>query len=492
MGSPIFTQMRRQVNRRVNCQVSLKSSLIVGGVLASCLTACGELRTAKVALKQNDNKLVYVRVPNTLLTKEWVQSTGFNRDHAKNNTYAVGWLPSTELNQLTFDDRSEIHRLDEAAVTDGRLNPFTLETSPTKFDSPAAAEEYHNYQAMTEELRRLADSHSDIAKLTSLGKSSQGRDLWMMTVSDQVELDEGEPELLYVANMHGDEVVGRELSIYHIRSLLDNYSVDARTKRLVNNSKIFIVPSMNPDGFEMHQRYSAVNTDLNRNFPDFTSDNRDNSTGRAIETKAIMDLHAAHHFIAAINFHGGEVCFNLPWDTKANDAPTEKFADDAVLNPMGRAWADSNPTMAANSSFDRGLTYGYEWYEVNGGMQDWAIWYRASMHATVELSYVKWPDASYLSTAWLENKEAMFAFHERALTGIHLEVVNDQGALVPNFEVSIESSSRTLSYSFGHAHRTTTDGPQKATILIGGRAVKSITVTARMFDGKYDRVSISR
>jgi Zinc carboxypeptidase len=484
--------MENRISRLMNRQFSLESCLMISCVLVSSLTACGNLRTAKVEVSQSEGKPVYVRIPNVLLTKEWVQSTGFNRDHAKNSEYAVGWLPNTVLNQLAFADRSEIHRLDELAVAEGRLNPFTLEASPTQFDAPVAAEGYHNYQAMTEELRRLADSHSDIAKLTSLGKSSQGRELWMMTISDQVDLDEGEPELLYIANMHGDEVVGRELSIYHIRSLLDNYSVDLRTKQLVNNSKMFIVPSMNPDGFELRQRNSAVNTDLNRNFPDFTSDNRDTSTGRAIETKAIMDLHAAHHFVAAVNFHGGEVCFNLPWDTKGNDSPTEKFADDAVLNPMGRAWADSNPTMAANSSFDRGLTYGYEWYEVNGGMQDWAIWYRKSMHATVELSYVKWPDASYLSTAWLENKEAMFSYHERALFGIHLEVVDDHGDLVPNFEVRIESSARTLSYSLGHAHRPTTAGKQKANIIIGGRAVNSITVNARMFDGKYDRVTVSR
>ncbi len=468
----------------------LLSSISIG-VAASFMSSCGEVRTSKVMQEQHDSRPVYVRIPTSLLTKEWVQTTGFNRDHAKNNDYAIGWLPSTILTQLSFDERSEIKKLDELAVTEGRLNPFTLETTRTMVDPPTALEDYHNYKAMTDELHRLADSYPEIARLTSLGKSVQGRDIWMMTISDHVDLDEGEPELLYVANMHGDEVVGRELSIYHIRRLLGEYGVRARTTNLVNQSKMFIVASMNPDGFEMHQRYSATNTDLNRNFPDFTSDDHDNSTGRAVETKAIMDLHASHHFIAAVNFHGGEVCFNLPWDTKENATAAEKFADDAVLFPMGRAWADSNPTMAANSSFDRGLTYGYEWYEVNGGMQDWSIFYRQSMHATVELSYTKWPDASYLTTAWAENKEAMFAYHERALTGIHLEVVDNQGLKVPSFEVRIDSSTRGLNYTNGVAHRATSNGAQRVSILVAGRSVAQVTVAARMFDGNYDRVVVA-
>jgi Zinc carboxypeptidase len=466
------------------------TSLTVIGLLACVVSGCGPLQNARLVQNQQSSRPVYVRVPTSMLSKEWVQSTGFNRDHAKNNEFALGWLPDTSFAQMAFADRAEIIKLDEQAVSEGRFNPFTLTEKRLSSDVPVASEDYHNYLALSEELRRLADTYPEIARLTSIGKSSQGRELWMMTISDNVDQDEGEPELLYIANMHGDEVVGRELSIYHIRRLLSEYGHNARTTNLVNNSKMFIIASMNPDGFESHQRYSATNVDLNRDFPDFTSDNRDDASGRAVETKAIMDLHAAHHFIATVNFHGGEVCFNLPWDTKANSSPEEKFGDDAVLNPMGRAWADSNPTMVANTAFDRGLTYGYEWYEVDGGMQDWSIWYRRSMHATVELSHVKWPEASYLVTAWAENQEAMFAYHERALTGIHLEVVTAAGTRVPNFEVSINTSTRAVSYDNGIAHRTTTTGPQNISIKVGGRVVAQLTVAARAFDGRFDRVVV--
>jgi hypothetical protein len=396
------------------------------------------------------------------------------------------------LAQISTKDSSGITRLDERAVAEGRLNPFTMEPVTVTFDAPTPAEDYHNYQAMTDELRNLADSHPEIASLSSIGKTVQGRDIWMMTISDNVDAEEREPELLYIANMHGDEVVGREMSIYHIRRLLNEYGQNSRVTNLVNNSKMFIVASMNPDGFEDHQRWNGNNADLNRDFPDFTSDDHDSPSSREIETKAVMDLHKSHHFAAALNFHGGEVCFNLPWDTKPNRSATERFGDDTVLKSMGRTYADSNATMVANNHFDRGLTYGYEWYEVDGGMQDWSIWYRQSMHATIELSYVKWPSSSYLATAWAQNKEGMLGFHERSLTGIHIEVVDSQGNPVPDFDVNVDTANRNVHYSGGFAHRVTTDGPQNVTVSVGGQAVATLATTARAFDGRFDRVVLAR
>lgn len=54
----------------------------------------------------------------------------------------------------------------------------------------------------------------------------------------------------YVANMHGDETLGRQLLIYTAQYLLQNYGRDPRITRLVDTTEIFLMPSMNPDGFE--------------------------------------------------------------------------------------------------------------------------------------------------------------------------------------------------------------------------------------------------
>lgn len=77
--------------------------------------------------------------------------------------------------------------------------------------------------------------------------------------------------------MHGNEVVGRELLLLLIKYLCENYGTDKRVTKLLDTTRIHLMPTMNPDGYEKSLlgdgesvigRSNEHNVDLNRNFPD--------------------------------------------------------------------------------------------------------------------------------------------------------------------------------------------------------------------------------
>ena len=123
--------------------------------------------------------------------------------------------------------------------------------SPDLINEDFILPQYTHYEDLKNLLHELASRYPDLARVHSIGKSVEGRDLLVLEISKNVkQRDLGEPMVKYVANMHGDEAVGRELLVYLAQYLLHNYGKDRRVSKLVNRTDIFLMPSMNPDGFE--------------------------------------------------------------------------------------------------------------------------------------------------------------------------------------------------------------------------------------------------
>jgi len=87
---------------------------------------------------------------------------------------------------------------------------------------------YHTYETLTSELQQVAGANPATTRLYSLGKSVQGRELWIMKITRHPGVEEDEPEVRHIAAMHGDEVVGKELCIDLIHFLVDGYGTDPR------------------------------------------------------------------------------------------------------------------------------------------------------------------------------------------------------------------------------------------------------------------------
>lgn len=127
--------------------------------------------------------------------------------------------------------------------------------------------------------------------------------------------------------MHGNEVVGREMLLLLAKYLCENYKLNDRITKLVDTTRIHILPSMNPDGYERANegdtggitgRSNANNIDLNRNFPDQYGTNKYNEKFEP-ETEAVMNWTMSIPFVLSANLHGGALVANYPFDDSAKD-----------------------------------------------------------------------------------------------------------------------------------------------------------------------------
>ncbi|MEM7245447.1 MAG: M14 family zinc carboxypeptidase [Acidobacteriota bacterium] len=311
--------------------------------------------------------------------------------------------------------------LRERAPTLGELRPHGL-GDPTPTD-------YHTYETLTEHLELLASTYPGLVRLVSLGQSVEGRELWALKVTDRPDEEELEPGLAFIAGIHGDEVVGKELVVSFLDWILAGYGTDPRHTRLIDESELWVLPSFNPDGTEAGRRRTAGNVDLNRDFPDQFTDPNDSPDGRAPETQAIMSWFDAESIVLSAVFHGGALVASLPFDGNAGRGNVySPSPDDAIFLDLARAYVDAHASMGSSldsSAFDDGVTNGADWYVLNGGLQDWAYLWRGQFDITLEVSRVKWPEPETLPGFWNDNRDAMLALLERGLRGLRGVVTSE-------------------------------------------------------------------
>lgn len=273
--------------------------------------------------------------------------------------------------------------------------------------------DYPTHAQMTKTLQSIVAKYPSIMKMESIGNSVKGKELWVVKISKNVNVDEVEPEFKYISSMHGDEITGRELMVSLIQEIGEKYTTgDASVKKLVDNTEVFIMPSMNPDGSEMRRRANANGSDLNRNFPDIISDSQSSSTGRQIEVQHVMKWQASRKFTLSANFHGGAVVANYPWDSKK-----ERHALDSFVQELSNGYASTNLPMLNSREFHGGITNGADWYVVRGGMQDWSYLWFNDLQITVELSDVKWPNYGLIPQFYKDNRDSLFYYMNQVHRG---------------------------------------------------------------------------
>jgi len=262
------------------------------------------------------------------------------------------------------------------------------------------------------------------------------------------------------ANIHGDEMLGRELLIALARYLTDNYECDTRIKKIVDMTDIFLVPSVNPDGFEAESRYNCNDEDLNRAFPgwrDLDNSRTQLMNDREKEVKVMMKWILDNPFVLSISFHDGRVMINYPWDDspEAVEGKKAECPDDDVFSALSSTYANNHPFMwtgkclCHSDTFSAGISNGAEWYLVDNGMQDFNYLFSNCFEITAELSCWKKPMEEHLDVEWSNNIESMLCILESVHGGIKGRVIEqDTGDHVPGALVVVEGRDKNVTTSY--------------------------------------------
>lgn len=116
---------------------------------------------------------------------------------------------------------------------------------------PLSFNKYHTYTEISQAMRDLATAYPDLATLTSLGKSLQGRDMWMLTLSGKRAghdiPDTGKPAMWIDGAVHANEVQAAEAVLYTAWYLTKAYGVNKDLTDLMDRSAFYLVPMVNPD-----------------------------------------------------------------------------------------------------------------------------------------------------------------------------------------------------------------------------------------------------
>ncbi|MGY5849300.1 M14 family metallopeptidase [Salegentibacter sp. F14] len=107
---------------------------------------------------------------------------------------------------------------------------------------------YYTYEGMVDIMDKIAKAHPELAKLESIGKSYEGRDIYVLTISDFNTGDPDKKPAMYIdGNIHSNEIQGTEFSLYTAWYLTEMFDELDFIKELLADKTFYINPSINPD-----------------------------------------------------------------------------------------------------------------------------------------------------------------------------------------------------------------------------------------------------
>jgi len=146
---------------------------------------------------------------------------------------------------------------------------------------------YYTPPGVNGKLTEISNNYPNIAApKVSIGTTYEGRNIFMLKISDNPNVDESatEPAVYYDAMQHAREPLSMMTLMYYMFWLVENYGSDPEATNIINNRELFFIPIVNVDGYQYNISTNpiggglwrknrtpntgsgCVGTDLNRNY----------------------------------------------------------------------------------------------------------------------------------------------------------------------------------------------------------------------------------
>ncbi len=301
-------------------------------------------------------------------------------------------------------------------------------------------EQFIKYHEIEEKINELAERYPDIVKKIIIGKSSEGRDInGIKTI-----LNPYAPKYRIVGGIHGDEAMAYQFVYDFMVELIEN---NKKYRDILNNTQIYIIPMLNPDGAVNITRRNSNNTDLNRNMGFFWKTVM--FSGENIfsepETRALRDFTLNENFTMSFSFHTFGDIINYVWNFSPDKVPdTNEIVN---LSNLYKSFTNYK------------ITEGYDWYQTTGDLNDYSYGTAGTLDWTIEID-----DSDKDGNIFRNNRNALISILKTSKYGIE-GVIHDENDLPVKATVIIDGRSVFYNNGNGYFYRYLLNGYHHIKIL---------------------------
>lgn len=237
---------------------------------------------------------------------------------------------------------------------------------------------YHDQDEIAAFLRTEALNHPELVRFEILGKSAQGREVSVVTITKNLSPDA--PAIFFNGTHHGNERASTEAILALIDHLVREQG-SSSVDRLLRRYRIILQPMVNPDGHALNLRTDSKGIDPNRDYA--TPNKPEKEAFQLPETRLVRDLMIKEKVVASAAFHSGLEAVLWPWC----HTPTLSQHD-----PVFRTLASS---VAKTMQMNRTSQSFYD-YQTDGEYIDFAYMRHGTYALTLEVAQEATPAANQL------------------------------------------------------------------------------------------------